>query len=383
MGDPQLGLPGVLIGGTNGKGSTQAMVAAVLRAGGIRVGQTPKPHLVSYRERIVVDGAPIAVDDFVDLIAQVLDGADAVAKRHGPPTEFEVITAAAFAWFRRVGVEVGVIEVGLGGRLDATNAWQGGVSAITNVALDHMEYLGDTVEAIAREKAAIIKRGDSAAITGATEPALSVIRRRAGRVQVPLDVRSPDDFDRRLKLGLLGRHQVANASVAAGVIDALTAAGIARVTDAAIKDGFAYATWPGRLEFIRSPNYPTILFDGAHNPAGVLALADAIVDMQGRLGDAPPTLLMGVLANHFQPGMLDPLKSALPRSHLVATSVPGVPNSMPPEELAAAWGTNSTAIADTDVAFAAATNRAANRDHRMLIVCGSLYLVGYLRSKVT
>src|SRR5690349_3184108 len=199
MGDPQLGLPGVLIGGTNGKGSTQAMVASILGAAGVRVGQTPKPHLVSYRERIVVDGSMIGVNDFVELVTEVLDAADSVARRHGPPTEFEVITAAAFTWFRRTAVEVGVIEVGLGGRLDATNAWQGGVSAITNVALDHMEYLGNTVEAIAREKAAIIKRGDSFAVTGAVEPALGVIRRRARRMAVPLDVRTRDDFDYRAK----------------------------------------------------------------------------------------------------------------------------------------------------------------------------------------
>ncbi|MEO8625507.1 MAG: dihydrofolate synthase, partial [Candidatus Limnocylindrales bacterium] len=111
MGDPQLGLPGVLIGGTNGKGSTQAMVASVLRETDLRVGQTPKPHLVSYRERIIIDGAPIAVDDFVAVVTEVLDAADLVARRHGPPTEFEIITAAAFTWFARVGVQVGVIEV--------------------------------------------------------------------------------------------------------------------------------------------------------------------------------------------------------------------------------------------------------------------------------
>ena len=189
LGDPHVGLPGVLIGGTNGKGSTQALVASVLREGGIRVGQTPKPHLVSYRERIVVDGRPIAVEDFTNLLTEVLEQADFVARKHGSPTEFEVLTAAAFLWFRRSGVEVGVIEVGLGGRLDATNVWQGGVSAITNVALDHMEHLGNTVEAIAREKAAIIKRGDSHAVTGATEPALRVIRARSRRVGVRLDVR--------------------------------------------------------------------------------------------------------------------------------------------------------------------------------------------------
>ena len=191
LGDPHLQIRGALIGGTNGKGSTQALVAAALREGGYRVGQTPKPHLVSYRERILVDGEMISAADFADLVEDVLAHADAITARYGPPTEFEVLTAAAFAWFARVGVEVGVIEVGLGGRLDATNVWQGGVSAITNVALDHMEYLGNTIEAIAREKAPIIKRGDHAAVTGAQPPALAVIKRRAARVGVPLRVVEP------------------------------------------------------------------------------------------------------------------------------------------------------------------------------------------------
>lgn len=377
MGDPHLDLPGVLIGGTNGKGSTQAMVASVLREAGIRVGQTPKPHLVSYRERIVVDGSMIGVDDFVELVTEALDAADSVAGRHGPPTEFEIITAAAFTWFQRTGIEVGVIEVGLGGRLDATNAWQGGVTAITNVALDHMEHLGDTVEAIAREKAAIIKRGDFVAITGATEPALAVIRGRARRVAVPLEVRTPEAFDRRLKIGLLGRHQIANASVAAGVIDALDSAGIARVPKAAIERGFAHVTWPGRLEWIAGKRGgPDVLFDGAHNPAGIAALAEALIDLRPQLGDEPPTVLMGVLANHWQPGMLDPLKTALPQSLLVATTVPGASNSLPPMELAKAWGEPAVVESDPEAAF----RFGLTQGH--LITCGSLYLVGYLRSKV-
>lgn len=379
LGDPQLGLPGVLIGGTNGKGSTQAMVASVLREGGIRVGQTPKPHLVSYRERIVVDDRPIGVDDFVGLITEVLDVADSVAQRHGPPTEFEILTAAAFAWFQRAGVEVGVIEVGLGGRLDATNAWQGGVSAITNVALDHMEYLGDTFTAIAREKAAIIKRGDSAAITGATQPALAVIERRARRVAVPLDVRATEDFDLGLKLGLRGRHQLANASVAAGVIDALGSAGIARIPQQARERGFANVTWPGRLEWVPGTSgRPDILFDGAHNPAGVEALAQALADMRPELGDAPQTLLMGMLANHWQPGMLDPLKAALPGARLIATTVPGSPSSLDPAELASAWGGLARVAPNPDDAF----SEAVSQDDLSVVVCGSLYLVGYLRSKV-
>jgi dihydrofolate synthase/folylpolyglutamate synthase len=376
MGDPHIGLPGVLIGGTNGKGSTQAMVAAVLHEGGIRVGQTPKPHLVSYRERIVVDGRPIAVDDFVALVTEVLDAAEHVARRHGPPTEFEIITAAAFTWFRSAAVEVGVVEVGLGGRLDATNAWQGSVSAITNVALDHMEHLGNTVEAIAREKAAIIKRADFAAVTGATEPALGVIRGRARRVGVVLDVRSPDQWDQRLKIGLLGQHQIANAAVAAGIVAALDGAGIARVADEAIARGFANVRWPGRLEFVRGVGgRPDVLFDGAHNPAGIAALAQALIDLKPQLGDSPPTLVMGVLANHWQPGMLDPLKRALPESMLVATSVPGTPNSLPPRELADAWG-KAVVEPNPDEALRFGSQQG------LLIVCGSLYLVGYLRTKV-
>jgi dihydrofolate synthase/folylpolyglutamate synthase len=385
VGDPHLGLRGVLIGGTNGKGSTQALVASVLREAGLRVGQTPKPHLVSYRERIVVDDRPIAVDDFVELVTEVLEQADVVARRYGPPTEFEVLTAAAFLWFARSGVEVGVIEVGLGGRLDATNVWQGGVTAITNVALDHMEHLGNTVEAIAREKAAIIKRGDSAAITGATEPALGVIRSRARRVRVPLDVRQSFEVlsmdlsgtrvradGREMTIGLLGRHQAANGSVALGILEALD-------RDEAVQRGFANARWPGRLELIRgSGGKPDVLLDGAHNPHGVAALAQALIDLRPYLGDAPPVVVMGVLANHWQPGMLEPLKQALPDSRLVATSVPGAPNPLPPAELAEAWGDLASAENHPDDAL----SRAMEQTHSQVVVCGSLYLVGYLRAKL-
>jgi dihydrofolate synthase/folylpolyglutamate synthase len=238
-----------------------------------------------------------------------------------------------------------------------------------------MEHLGNTVEAIAREKAAIIKRGDNAAITGATEPALSVIRGRARRVAVPLEVRTAGNFDRRLKIGLLGRHQIANAAVAAGVIDALKAAGIARVSKKAIERGFANVTWPGRLEIIQKPNHPSILFDGAHNPAGIAALADALIDLRPQLGDEPPIVLMAVLANHWQPGMLDPLKLALPGSMLIATTVPGASNSLPPKELARAWGKPSMVESDPEAAFRFGSSQG-------LLITGSLYLVGYLRSKV-
>ena len=396
LGDPHEGLPGALIGGTNGKGSVQAMVAAVLRENpSLKVGQTPKPHLVSYRERIVVDGQMITAADFADLIEEVLKHADAVERRHGPPTEFEVLTAAAFTWFRRTDVDVAVVEVGLGGRLDATNVWQGGVSAITNVSLDHMEYLGETVEAIAREKAAVIKRGDHNAITGASGVALEVIKRRAARVGVRLEEREPFEVtrmdrgglhviaasERELRIGLLGRHQAANASVALGIIGALEMSDVAHVSADEIAHGFAKARWPGRLELISRPDHPDILLDGAHNPAGMTALAQALAELLPQISAGSPTVLLGVLANHWQEGMLDPLIDAIPRAALIATRVPDASGFLEPAKLAAVWGAGAAAIADPERAYGSALERAA-RTGGPLVVCGSLYLVGYVRARL-
>ena len=187
MGDPQLAVRGALVGGTNGKGSVIALAASALRAAGYRVGETPKPHLVTYRERIVVDGRPIAADDFARLVAEAIPLADRVARRLGPPTEFELLTAVMFRRFAEAAPDVALVEVGLGGRLDATHAWDGGVAVVTNVALDHTDRLGTTIAAIAREKAAIIERGDHA-VTGAggealgdRAPPLRAARRAAGR----------------------------------------------------------------------------------------------------------------------------------------------------------------------------------------------------------
>jgi dihydrofolate synthase/folylpolyglutamate synthase len=395
LGDPHVGLRGALIAGTNGKGSAQSLVASVLREAGYRVGQTPKPHLVSYRERIMVDGRWIAADAFADLIEEVLEASDVVERRLGPPTEFEVVTAAAFTWFARTGVDVAVVEVGLGGRLDATNVWQGGVSAITNVGLDHMEYLGDTVELIAREKAHVIKRGDDAAITGATGSALEVIRRRAAAVKVPLEVTPPlavTGMDRTglrvqepdgagLRVGLIGRHQAANAAVALGIVDALNDAGIARVEREALERGLAKARWPGRMELINRPGLPTILLDGAHNPDGMAALGATLRELLPDISGGSPTILLGTLANHWQEGMLDRLIDAAPRAAVIATRVPGSTNSYDPTKLARTWGAGATTIADPERALGAALDRASGAGGA-LIVCGSLYLVGYVRARV-
>ena len=410
LGSPEASLRGALIGGTNGKGSTQAMVAAMLRAAGLHTGQTPKPHLVDYRERIVVDGAPIAADVFATLLDEVLAAAGRVERRHGPPTEFETLTAAAFLYFARVGTQVAVVEVGLGGRLDATNAWDGGVAAIVNVQRDHMEYLGNTIPAIAREKAAIIKRGDRA-ITGADGEALPVVRRRAGRLGVPLAVTPPLPviaMDRAgttlrhptlgdLRLGLLGRHQGANAAVALGIVEALDAAGIAHIDERALRDGLAGTRWPGRLELLTldaagrtspatnasSAGGPDLVLDGAHNQAGAAALAAALDELAPMLSPGRATLLLGVMRDKEVDQMLAALRGSavLRDARLVAVTVPDAPRAMPGPELAVAWGGDAIGFETLPTALERAIDLARSAGG-LLVVAGSLYLVGAVRGRL-
>jgi dihydrofolate synthase/folylpolyglutamate synthase len=327
----------------------------------------------------------------------VLDEAARIERRVGPPTEFEALTCAAFLWFARSGVEVGVVEVGLGGRLDATNAWQGGVSAITNVALDHTEILGPTTVAIAREKAQIIKRGDHTALTGATGDAYDLIRRRAARVDVPLQRVQPLPVTAAgrsgievatergpLHIGLLGRHQAANAAMALGILDALAAAGIANTSWQATQTAFATARWPGRLELISlGAGQPDVLIDGAHNPHGAAALAAALDELRPELSPGRPTVLIGVVREKDLAGVLAPLRSsvALADARVIATSVPDTLRSNDPSVVARAWGENARAIADTDEALAAALN-SARQAGGPLVIAGSLYLVGHVRDRL-
>ncbi|MBI2781981.1 MAG: bifunctional folylpolyglutamate synthase/dihydrofolate synthase [Chloroflexi bacterium] len=401
LGDPQVELRGALVGGTNGKGSVLALASSALRAAGIRTGATPKPHLVSYRERLEIDGLPIDPVTFTRLAGEVLQAADGVARRHGPPTEFELITAMLFRWFAEEGVKVALIEVGLGGRLDATHAWDGGVAAITNVALDHTAWLGDTVAAIAREKAAIIERGDIA-VTGASGDALEVIRRRARRVAAPLTEVAPapllgwdrDGLEVRLRtlgptrISLRGRHQAENAAVADAVLDALATAGIAEVDAASRRSGYATATWPGRLELLQVGEHG-VLLDGAHNPAGAAALAQALDDLRpflagGREPDPPPlTLVHGSMADKDVPGIIRALDGAvaLRGARIVATRVPGE-RALPAAELARQWRAirpGATIIAVSDVREA--LDRALDGAAGPVVVAGSLYLVGEARRR--
>ncbi len=375
-------------------------MGSVLREAGLRVGETPKPHLVSYRERLQVDGRPIEPDDFVRLVADALPLADRVARRHGDPTEVELLTALAFRWFADQGVDLAVVEVGLGGRLDATHAWDGGVAVVTNVALDHTDRLGTTIPEIAREKAAIIERGDLA-VTGADGDALAVIRRRARRVGAPLREVLPAPilgWDRdaiavdltRLgatRIGLRGRHQAHNAAIADAALDALADAGIATTSDEARVQGYAAARWPGRLELLEIAPGREVLLDGAHNPAGAGALATALDELRPYLaggGCTTParlTLLMGVMADKDVRSVVAALAraDALRGALIMATEVQGG-RAMPPDELAAIWRANAPGIeVVTEPDVARALDQALARTEGTLVVAGSLYLVGTVR----
>ncbi len=425
LGDPQLAVRGALVAGTNGKGSVLALAGSAIRAAGVRAGETPKPHLVSYRERLQIAGRPVDAATFARLVNDAIAAADRLPRRLGDPTEFELLTAVVFAWFAEEHVDLALVEVGLGGRLDATHAWDGGVAAITNVDLDHTDRLGPTIRHIAREKAAIIERGDLA-VTGASGDALAIVRRRAGRLGVPLTVVEPPPIvglDRdglvvelaRLgptRIGLRGRHQAANAAVADAILDALAVAGIVDVPDAARRAGYAAARWPGRLELLKIDGRD-VLLDGAHNPAGAAALAGAIDDLRPFLVPGRVTLLTATMADKDVAGLVAALSaaSALADARVIATAVEGA-RALPADALAAAWstapvrpptsGTGTAAgmeaglgsgpsggnrsaskriiLAEPDLA--AALDRALGGPPGPVIVAGSLYLVGAVRTRL-
>ena len=394
LGDPQLAVRGALVAGTNGKGSVLALAGSALRAAGLRVGETPKPHLVTYRERIAIDGRPISAEDFTRHVRAVMAVSDKVARRHGDPTEFELLTAVVFRHFAEADLDVALVEVGLGGRLDATHAWDGGVAVVTNVDLDHTDRLGPTIAAIAREKAAIIERGDLA-VTGATGEALEIIGRRARRMAVPLTVVEPatvlgldrDGLEVALpglgttRIGLRGRHQAANVAVADATLDALAEAGIATVDPDARRRGYATAVWPGRLELLDLGEGRGVVLDGAHNPAGAAALAQALDDLRPHLVPGPLTLVVGSMADKDVDGVVTAMAGAqsLRGADVIATTV-DAPRALPAAELAERWRrvTGPATVAAVENPLGAL--EAALARPGTTVVAGSLYLVGAIRA---
>jgi dihydrofolate synthase/folylpolyglutamate synthase len=385
LGDPQDLFQGVHVAGTNGKGSVCAMVASVLQSAVYRVGMMPKPHLMSYTERIQVDQRPIAEGDFAALLTEIQSVISKVASKLGPPTEFEILTSAALYYFARAGIDLLVCEVGLGGRLDSTNVLDLGVSVITNIALDHTQHLGSTLEAIAAEKAGILKP-DSVAITGAQPPALAVIEAKAREQQIPLlrlgeeiqvsavdkdwagvqaTVTTPAGTYRELRVPLLGLYQADNAALAVASIDALRSRGW-DISDGALRDGLARTRWPGRLEVI--DRNPIVLVDGAHNPAG---LERSLAAVQKLAKDRPIVIVFGAMKDKDLPSMLALLSRV---GAPVIFSRIGWHRAAPPADLAAKFDGRSETAESTAEALSRAREKAGRNG--IVFVCGSLYLVG-------
>jgi dihydrofolate synthase/folylpolyglutamate synthase len=357
LGDPQRRFVAVQIAGTNGKGSTAAIAEAILRAAGVRTGLYTSPHLARFTERIRVGGVEVDGDRLAALDARV--SATGV-----PLTYFEVATALAFLAFAEAGVEIAVLETGLGGRLDAVTTCEPRATAITSVAMDHMDYLGDTLREIAREKAGILKPGVPCFLPAALPPdAEEEVERAAAAVGAPL-VRTAPLAEAP---ALAGAHQRQNAALAVALANA---AGRALPADA-IARGLADVRWPGRLERVADD----VVLDCAHNAEGARALAEALPALAaGR----PVALVTSIVRDKDAAAILGPVASQV--AAVVATASHN-PRSRPADELATAAAAHCArvhAVRDPRAALALAREIAA--PDGLVLVAGSIFLVGELRA---
>ena len=368
LGHPERRFAVLHVGGTNGKGSTCAMAAAALAEAGHAVGLYTSPHLVRFNERIAVRGVQIGDDALEGAIAEILRACPwhEGGEEGDRLTYFEFATLAGLVHFARSGVDVAVVEVGLGGRFDATNAIRPRVTAIARINLDHTQLLGDTVEQIAFEKAGIFKAGVPAVVHAHQPPgALETLRAEAMRRGAPFTVAAPAWEG---PVALRGPHQRGNAALAAAALRALAGVDVP-VPEGAIATGIATARWPGRLEEIGG-----VLLDGAHNPDGAAALAAALPVLHpGR----PVELVFGVLADKDHAGMLRALAPAVRRFHLVTPATPRARAAASLADAARALGLLADVYPGLPDALACA--RRAAGDGGLVCVAGSLYLVGEAR----
>jgi dihydrofolate synthase / folylpolyglutamate synthase len=392
LGNPQQKFRSIHIAGTNGKGSTVAMMDAVLRQAGYRTGCYVSPHLVSYRERFTVNQQMITETELAEIVTEMVPVLQSIEQGgFGNPTEFEVGTVIAFEFFARCHVEVAVIEVGMGGRFDATNVLLPILSIITHIALDHQEFLGDTLEKIAFEKAGIIKP-DIPVVIGLQEPAIerflagialerhaplrkaSAIAYREFKMTEDFTEFQADDSEWGnlfVKLKLLGEHQVVNCLNVVAGMSFLRQAGFLISKDVLL-NGLAQTVWPGRMERVRIQSPLKLYLDGAHNPDGAGALVKSIQGMYpgqkvhllfGKLNNRPSEVIAGILA-----AITD---------QVIVTAVPD-PKTTPLEKLAESFrklGIPAVIEPEPEKAL----HLLLHSDHPVAVATGSLYLVGYLR----
>ena len=383
VGDPHLAYPVLHVGGTNGKGSVAAYLEAALRASGLRTGLYTSPHLCTFRERVRVDGAAVASTALLAAAERLWPALEAE-----DPSFFEATTALAFDAFAAAGAEVVVVEVGLGGRLDATNVVRPRASVITNVALDHAEYLGSTLAAVAAEKAGILKPGVPAWTAAAAPEALAVLRARAWEVGAPLTEVGGDDLEEvrtslegtRFRMPRTGWGDVALATPLAGAHQALNAALAVRVLDGleeglrpdahALARGLASTRWPGRLQVVERAGRPWI-FDVAHNPD---AMATLVASLDGLSLPRPRIALVGILADKDWRAMLGLLEHAVER--LVLVLPPGAPRERRWDPAAAAGEVRGTRVSVApDLAHGLRLLDEAG-EARSVLVTGSFHTVG-------
>jgi dihydrofolate synthase/folylpolyglutamate synthase len=395
LGHPERTFASLLVAGTNGKGSVVSSVEAVLRESGLRTGRYTSPHLVRVNERIAVNGRDVTDHDLEIAVRRVREAAERLVRRGAipaHPTFFEALTAAAFVHFRRKRVDVAVLEVGLGGRLDATNVTDPIASAIVTVDLDHQVYLGRTRAAIAREKAGVMRRDRATVVGPLTAPALDAVRAHArvvgarvveacrGSRLTPshageglVDVRTPLGSHEGLR-PLLGAHQRENLLVAVRLIEEARAAGLGVDLDA-LPAGIARTRWPGRLEWV--DGRPPLLLDAAHNPAGARALARHL------RGAGPFVLLFAAMNDKDLEGLARPLFT---RALEVVLTRPRLERALEPAEMARRVGPMARRVhREPRVSLALDLARRLARKHgptTPVVVAGTLFLVGEVKAGV-
>lgn len=402
---PERTYPSVLIAGTNGKGSTAATVASILRVSGFETGLYTSPHLIRLNERIRINGAELSDDDFARLHGEV----DRVAERlveagelPWHPSFFEMMTAIAFLHFAREQVEIAVLEVGMGGRLDATNVVEPLVSVITDVSLDHQKFLGNTVGEIAREKAGIIRPGgivvtlpqqpEANDVIGNTILELDAIGVNAVQYVPPVSPASTEyrvpssgsnSFCSQYRLEvmgkeilvaspLVGRHQLRNVALAIAAAEELGKKGLGGISADSIERGIRETRWPGRFQIVPARGaWPEIVFDVAHNPAGAWALRSALSE---RYEDRPLIFVFGAMRDKAVSEMAEIL---FPVARAVVATRPNNPRSATPEEIRHAGDRTGTAIETiAEVPTALRRARELTSGEEVIVVTGSIYLVG-------
>ena len=381
LSDPQDAVQTVHVAGTNGKGSTAAFLASILTSGGHKAGLFTSPHLIAFTERIRIDGTEISEKEVVSLADRVLSVAPEGT------TFFEIVTAMAYLFFAEQGVRAAVMEVGMGGRFDATNAASGILSIITPIALDHSQYLGDTISLIAREKAGVIKAGRPVVSSSQSPDAQEVIRRHCREMKSPLYLQG-SDFSatwgsdglaysgiqwelHALQPGIPGRYQAMNLATAICAAELLDQQGMSLTPDC-VRMGAEQASWPGRMELFAGP--PRVLLDGAHNPAGAKALAEALADIPRKA----LILVAGVVGDKDANGILERL---LPSADSVIAVCPSVPHGLASRELAdhcRVLGHQASDAGSVAKGLESAFNKAQPDD--LILVCGSLFVVGEARA---